>query len=168
MRIHHKLKENSIYQCSSSRCKRKFPSLNSYRKHIKSRCKSSNVDDHNLDLTSAEKNNDKGNIPNNYEANTLETEKSLNIPDIKICPDSLLEGISDNSENIENMMEEQIALVISELYGNSILPRNQIQLFIMYFSDLIELPMQTLKSEITKIIVQNKVSENDQLKIANL
>lgn len=113
-RKNHHLSEKSLYKCTETNCIRKFPRLNSFRKHF--------LKTH---LYSIKQNK-------TFTSNTLKS--SQNEDCINNMHDSISEPITcyvlqntDNSNNFKNYLCTKVSEFISSLYNKDIYPRNLIQ-----------------------------------------
>uniref|UniRef100_A0A1Y1N0F2 C2H2-type domain-containing protein n=1 Tax=Photinus pyralis TaxID=7054 RepID=A0A1Y1N0F2_PHOPY len=139
----HNLGENSKYNCNELNCYRNFPSLNSYRKHLKSH---KNV--HVVVQTS----NTCGNTSGSHEELVNDNfEDDLDILNTE-CGSKTHDLNTTFFDDFKNNLSQNVLIFIHAFYADSSLSRKDVQIIIDAIHDLISEPLDIFKNYLEVLV----------------
>lgn len=145
----HNLKPDDRYNCGENACTRHFPSLNSYRKHLKVHVDS-------LNNTS----NDCSNVSNTFEiseASFLSNETHTSLESSNDTNDCDIKDNKAKLQNLLNIMNRKMLVFFSSLYANNTLNRANVQIIMEHIKDLFLTPLNQLKKHVIDIVQDHDI-----------
>ena len=170
-RTFHSLIESSEYECSLVKCGRRFSSLNSFKRHFKSKHASHFV-----------RNTD--NVATNTEIisldeNSIESDRTIerNTSPCKILDnefnDSSVPSTSNNVDSdaepsFSNIFQHEILRMIMNLYSMPNIPRNIVQVVVEQMDNIAKVPMKMMQNKVEEICIESGVPLNRRNEISSM
>ena len=189
-RVFHSLVEYSVYECSLPSCGRRFPSLNSFKRHFKiehsayftpsyNASNSQNCVRSSIASLVNDSNNETLNAPvglsDNNDITTFNTDNATNLstsPCILMTTDEELNDcFLANSSNVVNdtsffeIVKFQVMCMITNLYSKPSIPRNIVQCVIEEMTNIFTVPIKIVQNTVDRILIRNSVPLDQQREI---
>ena len=184
-RIFQSLTPNSVYECTLPQCRRKFSSLNSFKKHFNVNHTSYFQENaHNAttrtELLSIYCSANNSTFNNSSEPAIDETFTSAIINDTLDLSNSLCMILNNDNqvlndpsipstsnsvtheESFEEIIKFQVQRMIISLYSKPSIPRNIVQCVIDEIHNIIAVPIKIVQDKVEQILIENSVSLNQQ------
>lgn len=153
LKLIHKAQEHSIFFCIEAQCNRNFPSLNSYRKHIRSKHSKSDFAKP-LKITSRSSSNQLvNNLKSFFEQDDTDDKSESN--DLYLLPDET-ENHQTSLNNFKNLMLEKKLSFVCKLYSETTLTRKNVQQIIDMITELLRTPLKTFEAVLDTVVLSDQ------------